>query len=305
MYTVLSLRDRVLGCLLGGALGDAWGGPHENRTGPLRFEIPSRPVLSDDTQLTMATCESILASRGVNPERLASHFLLWFKQGRIDGIGRSTLKAMQSLDAGAHWALAGHRGEYAAGNGAAMRVAPLAFVLDPAIPAERTLLHDTCRITHSNDEAYIGALAVLLAIRSIVSGGWSPQTSFLEVVADAIPDSAVRDRVRELLPLKVPPAEVAKRFGSSGYVVDTVPLALYCAQEIATDSLATVLAETISVGGDTDTVASITGQVCGCLVGRVGISEEHVDDIVGSQELRRLAVEYAYFVESEVGSRPK
>lgn len=121
--------DQILGCILGGALGDAWGGPWEGRIGPLPFEIPLQSRISDDTQLTLATCESILEKSSVDPENLAAHFLNWFVRGRITGIGASTLKAMQDLSAGVHWALAGNRGEFAAGNGAVMRIAPLAFVL--------------------------------------------------------------------------------------------------------------------------------------------------------------------------------
>src|SRR5579859_3391567 len=142
MQSSISIQNRVLGCLLGGALGDAWGGPFEGTLGPARFEIPARPVLSDDTQLTVATCESILEHGRVDPERIASHFLCWFLAGRVRGMGSSTLKAMRDLAAGAHWAIAGARGEYSAGNGAAMRIAPLAFLLDPSDSRDRTILRD-------------------------------------------------------------------------------------------------------------------------------------------------------------------
>src|SRR5438128_1013708 len=172
MQSSARTKDRVLGCLLGGAVGDAWGGPYEGVAGPVEFETPLRPALSDDTQLTLATCQSIIDVGCIQPENLASHFLRWFLAGRIRGMGSSTLKAMRDLAVGTHWALAGARGEFAAGNGAAMRIAPLAFLLDPTGPQDRTLIRDVCRITHNNDEAYVGALAVMLAIHSVLSGVW-------------------------------------------------------------------------------------------------------------------------------------
>src|SRR5271165_4909581 len=156
MQTDLKRRNQILGCILGGALGDAWGGPWEGNTGHVAFQIPSRSCVSDDTQLTLATCESIIENGGIHPERLASHFATWFAAGRISGIGSSTLKAMRDLVAGVHWALAGSRGEYSAGNDAAMRIAPLAFLLDPATRGDRTIIRDVCRITHHNNEAYVG-----------------------------------------------------------------------------------------------------------------------------------------------------
>jgi hypothetical protein len=135
----MTLRDRVLGCPLGGALGDAWGGASENVPVALRSKFPTRPTLSDDSQLTPATCESIIECGQVDPDNIASHFLRWYRAGRIHGMGSSTLKAMRDLSVGTHWAVAGATGEYAAGNGVAMRVAPLAFVLDPNDSAHRVI----------------------------------------------------------------------------------------------------------------------------------------------------------------------
>jgi ADP-ribosyl-[dinitrogen reductase] hydrolase len=289
-------EDQVLGCLLGGALGDAWGGPWEGRLGPLPFETPLQSKISDDTQLTLATCESVVEKGSVDPENLAAHFLDWFVRGRITGIGASTLKSMRDLSAGVHWALAGNRGEFAAGNGAAMRIAPLAFVLDPLKASDRTVIRDVCRITHHNEESYVGALAVLVAIRAIATGGWSGQKSLLSIVVDALPDSAVRDRIEQFIGLKIKPEEAASRFGASGYVVETVPLALSYAQHIAEESLTAVLARAIRAGGDTDTIASITGQIAGTAVGAKSISRDLFDDIDAGEEIFQISGQFARLV---------
>jgi ADP-ribosylglycohydrolase len=72
-----------------------------------------------------------------------------------------------------------------------MRIAPLAFCINPLPDESRQVIRDICRITHHNDEAYIGALAVLLAIhRSAKKVGWS-----LHKIASCLPNTSVRDRL--------------------------------------------------------------------------------------------------------------
>ncbi len=97
----------VVGCILGGALGDAYGGV------PERGQL----CLSDDTQMTLATCEAIVRARRVDPAEVAASFRTWFVARRFSGLGNATLKALRDLEAGAHWALAGARGEMAAAVG--------------------------------------------------------------------------------------------------------------------------------------------------------------------------------------------
>lgn len=177
-----------------------------------------------------------------------------------------------------------------------MRIAPLAFLVNPTDPQDRILIRDVCRITHHNDEAYAGALAVTLAIHAVLSGSWSRKHSFLATTVGSLPDCAVRDRMNELLPLKRPAPEIAQRFGATGHVVDTVPLALYCAQSIASEPLANVLARTVSLGGDSDTIASITGQLSGTVVGLTGVPLNLLADVSGGDELRMISKEFAEFV---------
>jgi ADP-ribosylglycohydrolase len=118
----------------------------------------------------------------------------------------------------------------------------------------------------------------------------------LGAVVAQLPDSAVRDRIEDLLPSqRLPPQEIARRFGATGHVVDTVPLALFRAQSIARQALPALLADAIAAGGDTDTVASIAGQIAGAAIGRHGIPDEALSDIEGIEEVIRIAEQFAGF----------
>lgn len=174
-----------------GAVGDAWGGPYEGLAACSSRTFPAVGSLSDDTLLTAATCEAIVEGRGrVRPDLVAARLCAWFDDGRLRGLGSSTLKALRDLSAGAHWALAGARGEFAAGSGSAMRAAPLAFVLDPAASTDRQTIRDISRITHHSDEAYAGALAMIAAIQ-IVARRRSVPPGLLHQVQELLPDTAV------------------------------------------------------------------------------------------------------------------
>lgn len=288
------LRDRARGCILAGAIGDAMGGPFEGQPGPLQFHEHTDWRISDDTQLTLATCESIIKLGRVSPEHIASQFVEWYRARRITGLGSSTLKALRDLDAGQHWALSGAKGEMTAGNGAAMRIAPLAFRLDPKVEKDRQIIRDVCRITHHNEEAYVGGLAVAMAIRSLAFEAASP-ADLLEIVIRDLPDSRVRDRILTIKVLPGDPsvADVARKFGSSGYVIDSVPLAIYAARWIDRLPLFDVLRDAIEVGGDTDTIASMTGQIGGAWLGHSRVPRELIEKLPNSTYIQSVTDQFA------------
>ncbi len=255
---------------MGGAIGDAIGGFYENRSSAHADFLSYPWRTSDDTQLTLATCQAIVEANGkVVPEKIARKFLEWYNQGKLTGLGASTLKALQDLQMGAHWALAGRTGERAAGNGAAMRIAPLAFKVD--LTWERHLIRDVANITHKNDEAYTGALAVVIAIQQVLNKNWKGDNTLLDAVIDMLPDTRVRDSLIQAQQLEgISLQEAGKRIGSSGFVAESVPLAIYAAQQIHSLTVEQIFQTLIEIGGDTDTICSITGQILGSLLSTAG-----------------------------------
>jgi ADP-ribosyl-[dinitrogen reductase] hydrolase len=290
--------NTILGSILGGAIGDCLGGPYEGREQPLVFNHQFEWRISDDTQLTLATCESISKTRSVDPQSISETLAHWHRSARFTGLGASTYKALSELCIGGHWALVGRRGERAAGNGAAMRIAPLAFCLDHKYPAARTTIRDVCRITHHHDEAYVGALAIVIAIREGLNGNWQGESGLLPIIIDQIPDSGVRDRLIELTKVNdgVSLKELASQMGASGYVVESVPLALFASQRLQPLGFAKLMEELILAGGDTDTIASITGQITGTIIGQEGLPEEWKAKLPDREMIFGIAGEFASIV---------
>ena len=192
-----SLLDKITGCLTGGAIGDALGSAYEGKSPPIQFDESLDWNITDDTQLGLATCRAITVAHRVDPAAIADAFADAFRNQCVSRMGAATYQALEGLVAGGHWALVGRKGEQAAGNGAAMRVAPLAFCLDPENAQDRRTLRDVCRITHHHDEAYVGALAVVHAVNRAWNGCWTGGPGLVSSVAEQLPDSRVRDRLRE------------------------------------------------------------------------------------------------------------
>ena len=294
--TLRASEDRIVGCLIGGAIGDCLGGPYEGQSAPVHVDpVLHHWQLSDDTQLTLATCEAILETRFPSPESIASAFVRWFNQRKITGIGSSTLKALADLQAGNHWALAGAQGEKAAGNGDAMRIAPLAIFLDPAVDEDRDLIRNICRITHRNDEAYAGALAILSATRAATAETLKEESGIITSAVAHVPDSKVRDVLCDLQSdhedLTI--GDVASRYGQSGYVAESVPLAIFAAHHVRQLGFKQMLIEIVQAGGDTDTIAAMAGSIGGTYLGFSGLPSDWIEALPDVSEIeftgRKLA----------------
>jgi ADP-ribosylglycohydrolase len=290
---MIELIDRIAACLKGGAIGDAIGAHFEGKSTPINFRIPDVLQVTDDTQLTLATCESIIAEKSVCPESIANRFLRWYRERRITGIGSCTLKALTELEAGGHWAIVGATGERAAGNGAAMRIAPLAFVLDPDIDSDRQTIRDVCRITHRHDEAYLGALAIVRSIRYVLAGNRLDMSLFDHLI-NTLSDCRVRDRFIEVRETAPTIQQYAIKFSTSGYVVDSVAMAVLAVVQ-PTQFMQTI-EQIVSCGGDTDTIASMFGHIYGAAHGCAAVPLQLVERIDEAELLIATAASFGTVV---------
>lgn len=257
--------NQILGCVYGGALGDAFASASEHAFVSRVSYLPSWSI-TDDTQLTLATCRAIEGA--VSAEHIAQSFTREFMANRLTGLGSSTLGALRALAKGAHWALAGIQGERAAGNGAAMRIAPLAFLLDLDEWGESQQLRDVVRITHRNEEALAGAKALALGIQYLLTHPSPSHDVFYGEVASKLFDSHTRDCLNQCAAR--PPASyenAAMQIGVSGFAAHSVPVAMVaamCGLELGAQEMWWCIVE---AGGDTDTIASMAGQLYGAAVG--------------------------------------
>jgi poly(ADP-ribose) glycohydrolase ARH3 len=264
---------RARGALLGTFVGDALGMPFEGLPPseiPIEVEMVSarrgRGTYTDDTQMMIALAESLIERGRVEEEHLARCFREAYEPDR--GYGAGTRQVFELWATGTPVATAAAQlfgGQGSRGNGAAMRIAPVAirYANDP----ERlcTEAASSAKVTHAHpvgvDAAVVQAAAIGAALRSDDILEAAQRTACTKELADALLD------VADLFAAPREPAEVHERLGSSSDARESVSAAVYTA--VAQPRFEEAVRFAVGLGGDTDTVAAMTGAIAGA---RHGVS---------------------------------
>lgn len=137
-------------------------------------------------------------------------------------------------------------------------------------------------------------MAILAAIRWPT---WPPEPTFFENLAGVLPDTRVRDRIAECSEdsWDTEYSVVAKRFGCSGYVVESIPLALIGAIGMVVNGFEPTLDGIARCGGDADTIGSLAGQVAGAHLGLARLPERLVG-LAPVEEVLPIAASFARLV---------
>ena len=292
-----ALADRCVGSLVAGAIGDGLGGPVEGLSSEEVHALygpdgvtdlpPEGARWSDDTQLTVVVAQSLIAAAGhFDAADFVARLVVWLPTGR--GMGRATRKAVNALTKGEPWDVVGSRLD-SSGNGAAMRTVPVGLVhaLDRT-PTE--LLVEAVRFalpTHGGAVGVAGAVAMAagvgyLARRAVAGETTLSPEAFAGFIADAtswlepVPSPTRRppgtlvyltDRLRAIPRwLGRPPAEYFDEIWTGAFALESVPAAIYAFLRSPNDPR-TVLLTAANASHDSDTIASMAGNLVGAWLG--------------------------------------
>jgi len=207
------------------------------------------------------------------------------------GIGRATLQACLRIAVGQE-----PGGVPSAGNGAAMRAAILGGFFWDRPQERREWGHALARVTHTDARAVEGALYVAELATLCIAAPQQARRAVLArealaVVTEPVLHAAL-ERALLLAAEEIEVGEAAAELGTTGYVVHTVPFALFCFLRCGDEPLM-ALAQAIGAGGDTDSVAAILGGWLGAIHGERGLPTELIarihDGPFGPTHLRALA----------------
>lgn len=163
MSTPSGFEDRALGCLLGLAVGDALGAPVEfRRQGEFEpvtgmrsggyFRLPAG-AWTDDTAMALCLAQSLLAIPEFSELDLIERFWRWLEHGentstgRAVGVGQNTFRSLSNFRRTGALQAPPH-GSRSDGNGALMRIAPIACRHWRAPDLARSIAIRQSRTTH-------------------------------------------------------------------------------------------------------------------------------------------------------------
>lgn len=270
MNAIDKAADQLRGIVYGAAVGDALGVPYEfmkrgsfECTGMVGGGAHGMPAgtFSDDTSLMLATCASYGALHHVDMDDMRDESARWLYEGAYtpDGsafdVGNATATAIEQGR--------GCDGERSNGNGSLIRIAPLALTT-----AGDDEVRDASAVTHAHvisKEACVAFVHILRevlrgeALATAIEGNISddPRFGFMRDI-----ESWSRDDVR-----------------STGYVIDTLGAALWCA--LNTDDYASCVLAAVNLGDDSDTTACVAGALAGAMYGYDSIPREWIEQLRG------------------------
>lgn len=263
------LIEQATAAYLGVAIGDALGatvefmtpreilhqyGQHREIIGGGWLKLAAGNI-TDDTQMTLALGQSIINEKAIRALPIAQAFDAWMKTNPPDigatvrrGIVRYR-KTKQPIDF--------VEDDQAAGNGACMRLLPIAlatFQCSPEMIKQANFQH--AHITHPNALSDAGCYIVIRLIHLMFEGEKNLTT--LQHVVNEWIESHPRFEYRK---------KTCQH--PSGFIIETLQAVFQ--SFFNTDSFENCLIDVVNRGGDADTTGAIAGMLAGALYGKNAI----------------------------------
>lgn len=274
--------------IMGVVVGDALGVPVEFEerdtfeiTDMIGYGTHRQPAgtWSDDSSMTLATLESLTRLGCIDLEDIMQNFYHWIHYGKftphghVFDYGITTHQAISRYVKGEVPQNCGGKDIMDNGNGALMRILPIAFV-----PHTSSDIDALGALTHGHDISKRGCRLYVDIAEQIV------QSKSLENVV--LKADMCEKEYQRVINIKNLNRDDIK---SSGYVVDTLEAAVWCLY--TTDNYRDCVLKAVNLGNDTDTVAAVAGGLAGLLYGcggEKGIPMSWIEKIAQKEWIKEL-----------------
>lgn len=306
------LNKKIQSVIIGGAVGDAIGVPYEFKkrdtyraTDMIGYGTYNQPdgSWSDDTSLTLCLTENLITEGSLN--NLFDKFLKFMEHGywtpygcRFD-IGVSTLESIENYKNGVPPELCGGSSEMDNGNGALMRISPILFLTifekNPEIIIKMVTKYSS--ITHRHPRSVLGCIFYIeFLTRIYLNNDFNESLAIsIDFCNNVIKDEDLKkefshyERIfnKEIIGLH------RVEISSDSYVVNSLEAALWCFA--TTNSYQEAVLKAVNLGGDTDTIAFLTGTMAGLRYGINSIPKEWLDHLARINDLEELCSKFSKY----------
>jgi len=255
------IRRRARGAFLGLAVGDALGATTEFMT-PMeiraRYKVHRKIVgggwlhlkpgrVTDDTEMSLALARALLATGQWDLAAIADRFVAWMRGKPVD-MGATVRRGIRKYMLEGLLEMPYNDGD--AGNGAAMRMLPVALFCLGDCPLLARCAVAQARLTHHHPLSDAGCIAVGRMVQRALLG--HSRQELHEVTRELVAEHPVFRF-----------ADYAGHAG--GYIVETLQTVFHYL--FTTGSFEECLVGVVNQGGDADTTGAIAGMIAGAFYG--------------------------------------
>jgi ADP-ribosylglycohydrolase len=298
--------------LLGVAVGDAMGVPFEfsepEDIADESFEemqgfgthnqLPG--TFSDDSSLTFCLVEALI--EGLNQTETAQQFLRWKNEGywtahgEVFDIGIQTRKALNNFENGVPASKMALSDEWNNGNGALMRILPLAFYAkDRSLEDLFALVEQYASITHGHLRSHMACFILVKFAADLLEAEIDNSTqkkryfayAMTEIENFFLANDKFKDEIVHFERLFNNFPDRLSDIENSGYVIDSLEASLYSFMKYNRYEMIVISA--IKLGGDTDTNAAIAGGLAAITYGESTIPKKWIDQLHRRGDIEELA----------------
>lgn len=305
----LKIKSAICGFVIGDAMGvpvefedreKLMESPVTNMLGYGSYDVP-KGVWSDDTSMTLATIDSIIVNKKeLNYNDIADKFCEWINNAKytatneVFDIGTTTKYSLMrywnnNIDA----TKCGGAGISENGNGSLMRMLPIALYCFYNKMEDNDIINivrNTSSITHAHEISIIGCYMYVKYIIFILSNNNKTESyKLLQKI-----DYSIFNKDNINLYERIIKDDISKysldTLKSTGFVVDTLESALWVI--LNTENFNEAIIGSVNLGGDTDTIAAITGSIAGILYGYDSMNKKWIKDIKNKELLNKYIYEF-------------
>lgn len=303
-------KNKFKGGIFGLLAGDALGVPYEfykSKEIPSIDEIEYEPpkgfkksydvpsgTWSDDGAQALCLLESLITKKMFDIYNFAERLRKWIDEGlwAVDNIvfdiGSQTRSALLSYERGESPLKSGFINPNGKGNGALMRVLPLALWHKGTDKELVKDAHMQCLVTHGHICNQVCCAFYCLIARELLYNN-NFETAYKNALTKIKTIYSNMPEYKQELELNIRPNDTIEGKGT-GYVIDCLKSALMVIDQ--SNSYEEVVKKAISLGNDTDTTAAVAGGLAGIIYGYENIPTRWIDGLRNKETVEILLKSY-------------